>query len=135
MREHRPWPDDLSLRDARQRFFVSYGIGDDGDYDAPWQEAQFGPLRYRVPNGPWRARVLRRHDLHHLVTGYAADWRGESQISAWELGAGLGPFSYAWVIALWGLFVGLLLWPAEMARMRPAPSLARSSPSTGPVNT
>lgn len=97
---------------ARAKFFEDNGFAADGGYDDDWSEAVFGDVPYRVPNGPARAEALRLHDLHHLVTGYATDWRGESEISAWELGAG-GPSTtaYAWVITLWGLFVGLVALP------------------------
>ena len=80
-------------------------------YDDPWAEADFGALRYRVPNGPLRAAALRRHDLHHVATGYPTDWRGEAEISAWELASGAGRQPYAWLIALWGLFTGLVMHP------------------------
>jgi len=103
--------DALTVRAARSAFFHASGFGADGGYDDPWAEAAFGPLRYRVPNGPLRAAALRLHDLHHVATGYATDWRGEAEISAWELASGAGRQPYAWLIALWGLFTGLLAHP------------------------
>ncbi len=106
-----------SLQRARLDFFDHAGFGPSGGYDEPWAEADFGSFRYRVPNGAARARALQVHDLHHVVTGYATDWRGESEISAWELGSGgPGPQPYAWVISLWGLFVGLLTMPERVFR-------------------
>jgi hypothetical protein len=102
---------------ARSRFFRDSGFPADGGYDDAWSEAQFGPLPYRVPNFRSRAAALKRHDLHHLATGYATDWRGESEISAWELGSGGGGQQpYAWVIALWGLFTGLIALPQGVFR-------------------
>ena len=100
----------LSL--ARARFFLDNDFGPDGGYDADYGDAEFAGVPYRVPNGPLRAEALELHDLHHLVTGYDTDWRGESEISAWELASG-GPGStwYAWIVALWGMFVGLLALP------------------------
>lgn len=104
---------ELPVPVALRRFYAAHDIGADGDFDAPYHDAAFGPLRYRVPNGPWRSRALAVHDHHHLATGYRADWVGESEISGWEVGAGLGPPSYGWVIALWGVFVGAILWPRK----------------------
>ena len=84
----------------------------DGGYDAPWQEASFGGVPYAVPNPAARGRALRVHDVHHLLTGYETDWRGESLISAWEVGSGgAGRYGYAWVIALFGFFIGLVALP------------------------
>jgi len=106
-----------SLSRARDRFFVDNDFGPDGGYDAPHQDAVLAGVPYRTPNGPARAEALRRHDLHHLLTGYATDWQGEAQISAWELGSGgAGLVWYAWLIALWGLFSGLLGDPMGMLR-------------------
>ncbi|MFT5681421.1 MAG: hypothetical protein ACI8RZ_002327 [Myxococcota bacterium] len=107
---------DPTVRHARARFFASSGFPTDGGYDDDWSEAAFGPVRYRVPNTLARRAALRRHDLHHVATGYAADWRGEAEISGWELGSGAGVYPYAWLIALWGMFTGLLYHPAPTVR-------------------
>ena len=106
-----------TLAAERRRFFRASDFPPDGGYDDPWAEASFGPVRYAVPNTRARASALRVHDLHHVLTGYAADWRGESEISAWELASGGGGrFAYAWFIALFGLFVGLVALPVATWR-------------------
>lgn len=107
------WPladlPDQALGHARRRFSIDNGFGADGGYDAPVQDAELAGIPYRTPNPPARAEVLRRHDLHHVLTGYPTDWRGEAFISAWELGSG-GPrgMLYAWTILLFGVFTGLV---------------------------
>jgi len=107
----------LLLREGRRRFFAAQGFARDGGYDDPWAEASFGPVPYAIPNIRARAEALRVHDLHHVLTGYDADWRSESSISAWELGSGGGgPYAYAWFIALFGLWVGLWVSPATTWR-------------------
>lgn len=101
-----------TLEDARRRFFAQSGFAPDGGYDDGWAHAAFGPVPYSVPNPRMRAEALRVHDLHHPLTGYPADWRGEAKISAWELGSGgAGRYPYAWFIALFGLVTGLLGLP------------------------
>lgn len=105
-----------TVREARRRFFAANGFAPDGGYDDDWADAEFGPLAYRVPNLRARGEALRVHDLHHLVTGYSTDWRGEAQISAWELGSGWGRYPYAWIIALFGFVSGLLGLPADTLR-------------------
>lgn len=102
---------------ARQRFFAREGFAADGGYDEPWAEASFGPVPYAVPNPPTRAAALRVHDLHHVLTDHGTSWREESEISAWELGSGgAGRYPYAWFIALFGLFVGLVALPVATWR-------------------
>jgi len=97
-----------TLRQARLEFFQAAGFPLDGGYDDDFSEAEFGPVLYRVRNTEARREALERHDLHHLVTGYATDWKGEAEISAWELASGFGRTPYAWIIMLWGLFTGLV---------------------------
>ena len=110
-------PPGPTLREGRRRFFSAQGFAADGGYDEPWAEASFGPLPYAIPQSRARADALRVHDLHHVLTGYSADWRSESLISAWELGSGGGGrYPYAWFIALFGLFVGLLTIPRAIWR-------------------
>jgi hypothetical protein len=106
-----------TLGAGRRRFFRASGFPLDGGYEDAWAEASFGPVRYAVPDTRARASALGVHDLHHVLTGYAADWRGESEISAWELGSGGGGrFGYAWFIALFGLLVGLVALPGATWR-------------------
>ena len=127
-------PADPTVSHARARFFADSGFSPDGGYDDDWAEADFGPVRYRVPNTAARSAALQRHDLHHLATGYPADWRGEAEISAWELGSGVGFYPYAWLIALWGLFTGLVWHPGPtidaFLRGRRSTNLYRPGPST-----
>ena len=105
-----------TLRQARQAFFHASGFPADGGYDDEVAEADFGLVRYRVKNGPLRREALKLHDLHHLATGYGTDWRGEAEISAWELASGFGRQPYAWIVMLWGLFTGLVMHPEATFR-------------------
>ena len=108
-------PDEQTLREGRRRFFAAQGFAPDGGYDVSWATETFAGLPYSVPNTRARARALRVHDLHHVLTGYGADWRGEAEISAWELGSGgAGGYAYAWFIALFGLATGLLTMPTRI---------------------
>jgi hypothetical protein len=98
-----------TVAEARARFFRDNGFGPGGGYEDGWAEAEFGQLRYRVPNSEARAAALRVHDLHHVATGYPTDWRGEAEISAWELGGRLGlSYPYAWITVLFGVFSGIV---------------------------
>lgn len=124
-----------SLAEARAAFFRRSGFAPDGGYGSELDEAAFGCLRYRVPNTPARAAVLPAHDLHHVLTGYPATWQGEALVSAWELAAGPGRPSYAWIIALWGLFTGLLGLPVQTfgAFLRGRGAVSYFARAPGPV--
>ena len=67
-----------------------------------------------VPIFPlWPIRdVLSKHDIHHILTGYSTDMRGESELAAWELGSGGCHHNVVfWVDRISFLFIGLLAFP------------------------
>jgi hypothetical protein len=109
MRDH--YDDSLSLRDAVAAYFAANHFGADGGYGDKWVKLKLGPLSGFMPNTSARVAAVRFHDLHHLVTGYQTDWRGEFEISAWELAAGCGRFHAAWWLNLGGMNAGLLVCP------------------------
>lgn len=117
----------LSLREARQRYFDTWGFGD-GGYDASWVELKkVAGIPIGFPNTEARRRAVKLHDIHHALTGYAADWTGEAEIGAWEVGAGCGGHLAAWILNLSALQYGVFLAPRAvlyaMARGRRGRSL------------
>ena len=70
---------------------------------------------------------MKLHDLHHVLTGYSADWTGEAEIGAWELGAGCGQHWAAWILNMLSLQYGFFIAPRRvlvaMARGRRSKSL------------
>lgn len=116
-----------TLRGERARYFERYGFGD-GGYDATWVELnKVGPIPVGFPNTAARVRAVKLHDLHHVLTGYAADYIGEAEIAAWELGAGCGGHLAAWVLNFAGITYGAFLAPrrvvAALSRGRRSRSL------------
>jgi len=105
-----------TLREARARYFRENHFGEDGGYGDAWVDFKLGPIPMPFPNTPGRVRAVRYHDLHHVLTGYATDTRGELEISAWEVGAGCGRFATAWAINLSGLAAGLVSSPRRSFR-------------------
>jgi len=66
---------------------------------------------------PLRARqATALHDLHHVLTGYGADFVGEFEISAWEVGAGLGSWWPLWLITFPSFLLGWLVCPLPIWR-------------------
>lgn len=62
--------------------------------------------------------ILRRdgpiilHDVHHMLTGYGFNWRGELEVAAWELGSGgCGWHLLYWLDRLTFLVIGLVSAP------------------------
>ncbi len=102
-----------TLREARTRYFADNGFGADGGYQSAWVDFMLGPVPFPFPNTPARVRAVRYHDLHHVLTGYATDFWGETDISAWELGAGCRDYAAAWQLNLGGLAAGALCRPVR----------------------
>jgi len=102
---------DSSMRRARAQYFADNAFGDNGGYDDAWVTFKLGPLPLTIPNTEGRKRAVAYHDLHHIVTGYATDYSGEFEISAWEIGAGCGRFAAAWIINLGGVTGGAAFAP------------------------
>lgn len=109
---------DLSttLREARDRYFADNGFGENGGYDDAWVVLKFGPVPFPIPNTQGRVRAVRFHDLHHVLTGYGTDLRGEAEIGAWELAAGCADFVAAWQLNFVAMAGGLFLAPRRTWR-------------------
>jgi len=97
------------------RFRAEHGI--DGRYDdTPTWPFRIGPVTVPVPNFSWRRRAIQRHDIHHLVTGYPFNMRGEFQVATWEFAAGCYPHAGATLLILPLVFLGLFWSPPEVWR-------------------
>lgn len=106
----------LTMREARARYFEDNDFGPDGGYASPWVDIKLGPIPMPFPNTDARRRAVRYHDLHHVLTGYATDWTGEFEISAWEIAAGCKDFVVAWQLNLGGMGAALALMPRKAFR-------------------
>jgi hypothetical protein len=107
---------EMTMREARDRYFLANGFGADGGYGDAWVDFKLGPVPFPFPNVPSRVRALQFHDLHHILTGYDTSTTGEFEISAWELGAGCKDYAAAWFLNLGGLAGGLAVSPKKTFR-------------------
>ncbi len=109
------YDDALGVREARQQYFEDNGFGG-GGYDDRWVKLMAGPVPLFFPNTPARVAAVRRHDIHHVLTGYETTWAGEAEIGGWEIASGCGRFTAAWVLNLQALLVGMLIAPGAILR-------------------
>ena len=105
-----------TMRDARARYFEEAGLGSDGGYSARWVHLKLGVVSLAFPNTASRVRAVQYHDLHHVLTGYATDWVGECEISAWEIASSCRGFAAAWLLNLFAFSAGCLFAPARTFR-------------------
>ncbi len=104
---------DETMRQARAEYFEANKFGVNGGYDDLWVDFKLGPIPFPIPNAPSRVRAVKVHDMHHILTGYDTNLRGEIEISAWEVGAGCKSFGAAWVLNLSGMGIWWL-WPKRI---------------------
>ncbi len=112
----------MTARDALIAHLESAGMRPRGDpsrevYRDRWFRIELGGLRIPVaPVGPFRGSVI-LHDLHHVLTGYGTDWRGEVAIAGWELGSGgCAGRVYMWLDRVSTFLFGLLAAPSTTLR-------------------
>ena len=51
------YDDVLTLREARERYFVANAFGADGGYSLSWVQVKIGPLPFEIPNTTSRKRA------------------------------------------------------------------------------
>ena len=106
----------LKLQQALDLFFEKYNLGEQGGLDSDWAYLDMKWFRIPFPNTASRKKALVFHDIHHIVTGYQSDWRGEAEIAAWEVASGCGDYGAAWFLDLGGIAMGLIFYPVKTFR-------------------
>ncbi|HMW39988.1 MAG: hypothetical protein K1X68_09265 [Saprospiraceae bacterium] len=104
------YSDQLLVKDALPLFFNNNKLGD-GGYKDTFFKIRLAGVNIPIPNIQSRVTVARLHDIHHLLTGYQANWKGEAEIGAWELRTGCRNLWVAWLLNAGAVMVGLLLYP------------------------
>jgi predicted cobalt transporter CbtA len=99
----------LTLREARTRYFIDNGFGEQGNYDDRWVKGWVGPIPFAIPNTAGRVRAVSYHDLHHVLTGYATTPEGEAEIGTWEIASGCKTMLAAWVLNLMVMGFGVVM--------------------------
>jgi len=85
----RPLPSTLTVRAARDVYLAENGFTTD-EYTAETFSLRIlgGRFKVTLPNPPPRRWAVALHDLHHVATGYGADFVGEAEVGTWELRGG-----------------------------------------------
>ena len=109
------YADAMSVADARDAYFRANGFSLAG-YTDRWVKLKLGPIPIAFPNTEARRAAVKLHDLHHVATEYATTWTGESEIGAWEIGAGCGKYYAAWLLNLSAFGVGFWISPRRVFR-------------------
>lgn len=122
----RPLPASITVREARDAYLAENGFSTDEYTKDTFSLMIFGGLfKLTFPNPPSRKHAIALHDLHHVSTGYGADFIGEGEIGVWELVGGCEALS---VYALNGAaaLLGTILSPRRMLEAHRAARTARA---------
>jgi hypothetical protein len=107
--------DDSKIKEALIELFDRFQIPKDA-YTAKKFSIKVGNFAINLPNIPSRVKVARFHDIHHVLTGYAANWKGEAEIGAWEIATGCEKYFVAWFLNFGAVMVGLILYPKAVIK-------------------
>jgi hypothetical protein len=120
-----------TLAEVRTRMLATAGFGD-GGYDRPTMRVYFGTWSIVMPNPRGRRIAVQLHDLHHALTGYGTDWRGEGALGGWEIAVGKGRFLLGMALSLGTFAIGMIFFPqttfAAFVRGRRCNGLFRAYP-------
>ena len=104
------YPDNMKIKEALNQLFANFGIPANA-YTTKYFIIKVGPIPIHVPNIPARVKIARYHDVHHVLTGYSANWKGEAEIGAWELATGCRTSFIAWFLNGGAVMVGIFMYP------------------------
>lgn len=107
------YDENLPVKTALAQLFERFGFPANA-YTAKWFVLRVGKFPVYVPNIPARVKVARFHDVHHVLTGYPANWRGEAEIGAWEIATGCRTSFVAWFLNGGGVLIGLFICPGAV---------------------
>ena len=113
--------DHLIVKEALPDFYSNYHLKHDGGINDPEVKIELlKGISLFIPNFKARKKVVLKHDIHHLVTGYSAVMKGETEISAWELSTGCTQNWFAFTINTYGMMMGIPfnLWRIWLAWRR-----------------
>jgi hypothetical protein len=102
-----------TVNEALAEFRRANGLSDDESTKLSWT-CRLGPVVIWLPNFTWRRQAILAHDLHHVLTGYPCNMRGEFQMAAWEFGAGPMPHWAAAAFCLPLIALGLFWSPRRL---------------------
>ena len=107
------YPDSRKIKDALQVYFSKYHFVD-GGYTLKYFKIKVGPVYIPVPNNKGRIAAVKIHDIHHLLTEYKANLKGEAQIGGWEIASGCGRYMEAWILNFGSFMYGLFFFPGAL---------------------
>jgi hypothetical protein len=93
-------------------FYKQYDLNDDGGHSSSYVRIELTKkILLYIPNFDARRKAVFKHDIHHIATGYTSTFKGETEISAWEIASGCRHYWVAWVLDMQAIMIGMLFNP------------------------
>jgi hypothetical protein len=109
--------DSQTPRQLLPGFYKQYNLEDDGGQNSPYVRIEFTKnFALYFPNFAARRKAVFKHDVHHIATGYASTYKGETEIGAWEIASGCRQYWVAFVLDMSAFMTGLLFNPLGVYR-------------------
>lgn len=99
------------LTSILENYFKEKDLGEKGGLFSDFYRAKIGNYSILLPNTNGRKKALIKHDIHHLLTDYNVDFKGELEIGGWEVASGCSNYYGIWMLNLIGMATGLFLIP------------------------
>jgi len=100
--------DNQTPREILSKFYRDNNLDPDGGQGSSSVKIELTPkLHFYFPNFDSRRKAVIKHDIHHILTGYETTVKGESEISAWEIGSGCKNYWSAFFIDTSGTMLGI----------------------------
>ena len=117
MKDHYAETEIQTPRKLLPAFYKQYQLSDDGGQSSSYVRIELAKKVFiYFPNFDARRKAVFKHDVHHIATGYTSTFKGETEISAWEIASGCRHYWVAWVLDMHAVMMGMLFNPAGVYR-------------------
>ncbi|HKB44793.1 MAG TPA: hypothetical protein VKC90_10390 [Chitinophagaceae bacterium] len=101
--------DNKTAAELLPEFYKEYNLGMEGGKNSASVRIEMTKkFVLYFPNFTARKKAVLKHDIHHLVTDYPSTFKGETEISAWEIASGCKKYRAAWVLDMSGMMIGIV---------------------------
>src|SRR6185437_16551250 len=106
-----------TLRHLLQNFYKEYNLGENGGIQDSKVTIEVSKnFHFYIPNFDDRRKAVLKHDIHHLITGYKSDFKGETEIAAWEVASSCTHYWVGWALDLNSFALGIFFTPRGIFR-------------------
>lgn len=102
--------DNLNILSELKEYWKMHNLPIYGGARDKFNSAKIFRFSIKYPNFDGKALIL--HDINHLITNYKTNWKGECEISAWEMSSG-GRKGYpkTWIYPILLSLIGVFICP------------------------